>query len=104
MQGTTYQSIDVNGHSVFYREAGSPDAPTLLLLHGFPSSSRMYEPLFSRLADTCHLVAPDYLGFGHSDALPSAFTSIATASLCRITADPSGFAWHWHIRSDWLRW
>lgn len=68
MQGTTYQSIDVNGHSIFYREAGSPDAPTLLLLHGFPSSSRMYEPLFSRLADACHLVAPDYLGFGHSDA------------------------------------
>jgi pimeloyl-ACP methyl ester carboxylesterase len=58
----------VSGHSIFYREAGSPDAPTLLLLHGFPSSSRMYEPLFSRLADVCHLVAPDYLGFGHSDA------------------------------------
>jgi pimeloyl-ACP methyl ester carboxylesterase len=68
MQGTTYKSIDVSGHSIFYREAGSPDAPTLLLLHGFPSSSRMYEPLFSRLADVCHLVAPDYLGFGHSDA------------------------------------
>jgi pimeloyl-ACP methyl ester carboxylesterase len=68
MHPTVYKSIDVSGHSIFYREAGSPDAPTLLLLHGFPSSSRMYEPLFSRLADACHLVAPDYLGFGHSDA------------------------------------
>ena len=65
---TTYKSIDVNGLSIFYREAGSPDAPTLLLLHGFPSSSRMYEPLFTRLADAFHLVAPDYPGFGNSDA------------------------------------
>lgn len=67
-RATTYQSIDVDGLSVFYREAGSPDAPTLVLLHGFPSSSRMYEPLFSRLADAFHLVALDYPGFGHSDA------------------------------------
>ncbi|MFZ0667752.1 MAG: alpha/beta fold hydrolase [Acidimicrobiales bacterium] len=65
---TTYKSIDVNGLSIFYREAGSPDAPTVPLLHGFPSSSRMYEPLFTRLADAFHLVAPDYPGFGHSDA------------------------------------
>ncbi len=74
MHGTTYKSIDVNRHSIFYREAGSPDAPTLLLLHGFPSSSRMYEPLLTRLADAFHLVAPDYPGFGHSDAPdPTAF-------------------------------
>jgi pimeloyl-ACP methyl ester carboxylesterase len=53
---------------VFYREAGRPDAPTLLLLHGFPSSSRMYEPLLTRLSSHYHLVAPDYPGFGHSDA------------------------------------
>lgn len=68
MRATTYKSIDVDGPSVFHREAGSPNAPTLLLLHGFPSSSRMYEPLFTRLADAVHLVAPDYPGFGHSDA------------------------------------
>ena len=68
MPATSYKSIEVSGHSIFYREAGSPDTPTLLLLHGFPSSSRMYEPLFNRLADTCHLVAPDFVGFGHSDA------------------------------------
>jgi pimeloyl-ACP methyl ester carboxylesterase len=68
LRATTYKSIDVDGLSIFYREAGSPGAPTLLLLHGFPSSSRMYGPLFPRLADAVHLVAPDYPGFGHSDA------------------------------------
>jgi pimeloyl-ACP methyl ester carboxylesterase len=74
MAATSYRSIDVNGVSIFFREAGDWDAPTVLLLHGFPSSSRMYEPLFDRLADTFHLVAPDYPGFGHSDAPePAAF-------------------------------
>ena len=68
MRATNYKSIDVDGLSIFYRETGSPDAPNLLLLHGFPSSSRMYEPLFTRLADAFHLVAPDYPGFGHSEA------------------------------------
>lgn len=53
--------------SIFYREAGPIDAPTLLLLHGFPSSSRMYNPLFDRLSHCFRLVAPDYPGFGHSD-------------------------------------
>src|SRR5271154_5664143 len=62
-----YRAIDVDGFSIFYREAGPKDAPPLLLLHGFPSSSRMSEPLFARLADRFHLVAPDYPGFGHSD-------------------------------------
>ncbi len=57
IKATTYKSIDVDRLSIFYREAGSPDAPTLLLLHGFPSSSRMYEPLFARLVDAFHLVA-----------------------------------------------
>lgn len=64
----TYRTVAVDGLSVFYREAGPRDAPTLLLLHGFPSSSRMYEPLFRRLASAYHLVAPDFIGFGHSDA------------------------------------
>jgi pimeloyl-ACP methyl ester carboxylesterase len=70
VDATTYKSIDVNGLSIFYREAGRPNAPILLLLHGFPSSSRMHEPLFLRVADAFHLVAPDYPGFGHSDAPP----------------------------------
>jgi pimeloyl-ACP methyl ester carboxylesterase len=64
---TFYRTIRIDGLSIFYREAGVKDAPTLLLLHGFPSSSRMFEPLLARLADRYHLVAPDYPGFGHSD-------------------------------------
>jgi pimeloyl-ACP methyl ester carboxylesterase len=64
---TSYRTTQVDGLSIFYREAGPKDAPTLLLLHGLPSSSRMFEPLFVRLADHYHLVAPDYPGFSHSD-------------------------------------
>jgi pimeloyl-ACP methyl ester carboxylesterase len=64
---TFYRTVQIDGLSIFYREAGPRDAPTLLLLHGLPSSSRMFEPLFARLSDRYHLVAPDYPGFGHSD-------------------------------------
>ena len=64
---TFYRTIQIDGLSIFYREAGPKDAPTLLLLHGLPSSSRMFEPLFARLSDRYQLVAPDYPGFGHSD-------------------------------------
>jgi len=64
---TLYRTTKIDGLSIFSREAGPKDAPTLLLLHGLPSSSRMFEPLFSRLSDRNHLVAPDYPGFGHSD-------------------------------------
>jgi pimeloyl-ACP methyl ester carboxylesterase len=64
---TFYRAIEIDNMSIFYREAGSRDAPTILLLHGLPSSSRMFEPLFTRLAYRYHLVAPEYPGFGHSD-------------------------------------
>jgi pimeloyl-ACP methyl ester carboxylesterase len=64
---TFYRTIQVDGLSIFYREAGPKDAPTVLLLHGLPSSSRMFEPLLARLSDRYHLIAPDYPGFGHSD-------------------------------------
>ncbi len=64
---TSYRTRHIDGLSIFYREAGPKDAPTILLLHGLPSSSRMFEPLFARLSDRYHLVAPDYPGFGHSD-------------------------------------
>ena len=64
---TEYRTIQVDGLSIFYREAGKQNASTLLLLHGLPTSSRMFEPLFARLASRYHLVAPDYPGFGHSD-------------------------------------
>jgi len=62
-----YRTVKVNGVSIFYREVGPKGAPLILLLHGLPSSSRMFQPLLTRLADSYHLVAPDYPGFGHSD-------------------------------------
>lgn len=62
-----HRRTQVGKHSIFYREAGPTDAPVLLLLHGFPSSSRMYKPLLDRLSDRFRLIAPDYPGFGHSD-------------------------------------
>ena len=62
-----YRTMKIDGVSIFYREAGQPEAPTILLLHGLPSSSRMFQSLLERLSDDYHLVAPDYPGFGHSD-------------------------------------
>jgi pimeloyl-ACP methyl ester carboxylesterase len=63
---TLYRTVEIDGLSIFYREAGPKDAPTILLLHGLPSSSRMFESLLTRLSRHYHLVAPDYPGFGHS--------------------------------------
>ena len=63
-----HRHATVLGRQVFYREAGDPAAPTLLLLHGLPTSSRMFNPLIPLLADRFHVIAPDYIGFGHSDA------------------------------------
>lgn len=60
----------MNGLSIYYREAGPADGPALLLLHGFPSSGRMFDTLIPLLADRYHLVAPDYPGFGDSEAPP----------------------------------
>ncbi len=69
-----YRTVVVDGLPIFYREAGDHDAPVILLLHGLPSSSRMYGPLLTRLSDRYRLVAPDYPGFGHSAApAPEAF-------------------------------
>lgn len=68
---TTYNSVSVKGLEVFYREAGPEDAPTIVLLHGFPSSSHMFRELIPRLADRFHVIAPDYIGFGYS-AQPAA--------------------------------
>jgi pimeloyl-ACP methyl ester carboxylesterase len=62
-----YRTTKVDGLTIFYREAGPKDAPPILLLHGLPSSSRMFDSLLARLADKYHLIAPDYPGFGHSD-------------------------------------
>jgi pimeloyl-ACP methyl ester carboxylesterase len=63
-----YHTVEVHGIKVFYREAGNPNAPTILLLHGFPTSSHMYRDLIPLLADQYHVVAPDLPGFGFSDA------------------------------------
>ena len=62
-----YQTVDVNGINIFYREAGSPTAPALVLLHGFPSSSHMFRDLIPHLAGRFRLIAPDLPGFGQSD-------------------------------------
>ena len=70
MTGIAYRTVAVDGLDVFYREAGRPDAPTLLLLHGFPTSSSMFRDLIPRLADHFRLVAPDLPGFGRT-ALPT---------------------------------
>jgi pimeloyl-ACP methyl ester carboxylesterase len=66
LQGS-FRKVDVDGFNVFYREAGSKGAPTILLLHGFPSASHMFRDLIPLLADRFHLVAPDLPGFGQSD-------------------------------------
>jgi pimeloyl-ACP methyl ester carboxylesterase len=65
---TTYKHATLQGHKIFYREAGSATNPTIVLLHGFPSSSHMFRELIPLLAGNFHVVAPDYLGFGYSDA------------------------------------
>ena len=64
---TSYKTVKVNGVNIFYREAGPKDAPTLLLLHGFPTSSQMFRNLIPQLADRYHIIAPDYPGYGQSD-------------------------------------
>ena len=76
---TRYRTIDVGGLEIFYREAGPPAAPVVLLLHGFPTSSRMFRNLIPMLADKYRVVAPDYPAFGHS-AVPTAPCWVAPAS------------------------
>lgn len=66
MHKTHYRTVAVEGLEIFYREAGPESAPSLLLLHGFPTSSHMFRDLIPRLADRYHLIAPDYPGFGNS--------------------------------------
>jgi len=66
-QQVFYRTVKVDELSIFYREAGPKDAPVILLLHGLPSSSRMFQPLLTRLSERYHLIAPDYPGYGHSD-------------------------------------
>ncbi len=67
MSMINYQKVDVDGIGIFYREAGPKDAPTILLLHGFPTASHMFRDLIPQLADRFRLVAPDLPAFGQSD-------------------------------------
>ncbi|MCP2264357.1 alpha/beta fold hydrolase [Promicromonospora thailandica] len=71
MSAVHHRWATVAGHELFYREAGPADAPTIVLLHGFPAGSHMFRELIPRLADRYHVVAPDHLGFGLSDAPPA---------------------------------
>lgn len=71
---TAYRTVDVDGVEVFYREAGDPSGQTLLLLHGFPTSSAQYQVLIDHLADRFHLIAPDYPGFGYTEPLDGTTT------------------------------
>jgi pimeloyl-ACP methyl ester carboxylesterase len=82
---TTYHRVTVDGVGVFYREAGPKEAPTIVLLHGFPSSSREFDTLIPLLAIRYHLIAPDFPGFGQSDAPPSSSYTYTFDNLAQTT-------------------
>ncbi len=105
---TRYQHAIVDGSKIFYREAGPKTAPTILLLHGFPTSSHMFRNLIPALADRYRVIAPDLPGFGFSDApdrkrfrytprsstrSPRRSVSNATGFTSSITARPWASAW-----------
>src|SRR5271163_514677 len=91
MTAIKYRTADVDGFSIFYREAGAPGAPKLLLLHGFPSASHMFRDLIPLLADRFHIVAPDLPGFGKSDAPPKRASFDALADAIDRFTDLIGF-------------
>ena len=80
------KKVVVDGLNVFYREAGNPTKPTLLLLHGFPSSSHMFRDLIPQLADQFHLVAPDLPGFGQTELLPREQFKYTFENLAKVMA------------------
>jgi pimeloyl-ACP methyl ester carboxylesterase len=82
-----HQTVEINGVDIFYREAGSRDNPTILLLHGFPTSSHMFRNLLKDLSESYHLVAPDYPGFGNSEQPPIEEFEYTFAHLAEIVAD-----------------
>ena len=84
---TTYHRVQVDGVGIFYREAGPKNAPTIVLLHGFPSSSREFDTLIPLLATQYHLIAPDYPGFGLSDAPSPTVYKYTFAHLAQTMSD-----------------
>ena len=92
---TRFKTETIDGQTVFYREAGDPNQPTLVLLHGFPSSSHMFRNLITELADEFHVVAPDHVGFGRSSTPPveefeysfEALSLVTLALLDRLNLD-----------------
>jgi pimeloyl-ACP methyl ester carboxylesterase len=90
MTDIAYRATQVDGLRIFYREAGAADAPKLLLLHGFPTSSHMFRDLIPLLADRFHIVAPDLPGFGRSDA-PRENTFDSLAETIERFTDVVGF-------------
>src|SRR5215510_10045068 len=115
----TFRTVDADGVKVFFREAGDPTAPAILLLHGFPSSSHMFRNLIPLLADRFHVVAPDLPGFGFSEApgrgsftytfdrlarssnaSPRQSASSATRSTCSITARRWASVWRSLVPSE----
>ena len=89
-----FKNIEVNGLKIFYREAGKPTAPKLVLLHGFPASSHQYRNLIPALAEDFHVIAPDYPGFGNSD-MPDpktfAYTFDKTSEIIESFLEKVGF-------------
>ena len=82
---TTYRRTTVDGVGIFYREAGPKDAPAIVLLHGFPSSSREFDTLIPLLAPRYHVIAPDFPGFGHSDTPPPSSYAYSFDNLAKTT-------------------
>ncbi|MGH6858152.1 MAG: alpha/beta fold hydrolase, partial [Methylocella sp.] len=79
-----YRTAEIDGRKIFYREAGNRQAPTLLLLHGFPTSSHMFRNLIPLLADRYRVIAPDLPGFGFSDAPDRAQFKYTFANLTKV--------------------
>ncbi|MGQ5580839.1 alpha/beta fold hydrolase [Streptomyces sp. ECR3.8] len=90
MAEVRHRFTTVQGHRVFYREAGPADAPTVVLLHGYPTSSRMFRHLLPALADRFHVIAPDHLGFGQSATPPAADFDYTFDALAEVTEDLLG--------------
>ena len=86
MSAVHHRTAVVDGHRIHYREAGHADAPAIVLLHGFPTSSFMFRELIPLLADDYHVIAPDHLGFGHSDAPRAAEFDYTFDALADITS------------------